>query len=517
MTDIRTRIKRRLLRYRKAAHGYALYMIMTALFLLLAPLIIYEIFGFAAHFYVILTSLAVMSTMAAIYLIFTKREIIDRFGWFMLIILVPFFGAFLFCFVGISQMRPHIYKEKNKKDLPYIKREQTTYLQEIPEKLSRVAALAPESVFLTGTKNEFLTGQAVYDAMLVDILNAKHHIHLEMYIIRYDKTTKDIFEALIDKARAGVEVRFLADVFGTIFLKDKKLEELIDAGVEVAFFNQTTRQYLDNFHVNHRKNLIIDGLVAYTGGFNLGNEYVDGYPKKKLLWYDTMVRIEGNVVEAIQSMFLLDWVFSLDVELPYYMDNPAYFPQVKAKESDGTITQFISDGPDRDGAPVKDVLRHLILTAKHRIYFTTPYLIPSDDLLMDLKFAVHAGVDVRIIIPAVPDKKVVYKSTESHIEELLAAGVRIYKMDAHFIHSKLFVFDDDISMYGTVNFDMRSFYLNFEENIIQYDDKTTNQQISLIIDELFGRSTEIDHSEWRKRSVFRKIYERAVRFLKPLF
>lgn len=518
MQTRRIRWKRRLIRYRKAVQGYALYFVMIALFLLMLPLIIFGLFGIHAHFFVIAISLAVFALMALVYLAFTKRDIVDKFGWFMLIILVPFFGPFLFWFVGISQIRPRIYRNKIAIDTEVLQQEQEKYLTDIPISLRKAQTIAPESIFSTGNKATFLTGQAVYDAMLADIKKAKHHIHLEMYIIRFDKTTQPIFEVMIEKAKSGVEVRFLADVFGTLFFRDKKIEELIDAGIEVAFFNQNTREYLDHFHVNHRKNLVVDGLVAYTGGFNLGNEYVDGYPRKKLKWYDLMTRIEGNLVESIQTMFLLDWNFSMEDAHDRVLDMQPYLPQEKQQTIiNGQITQFVSDGPDREGTPIKDLLRQLILAAENRIYFTTPYLIPPDDLLNDLKFAALSGVDVRIIIPAVPDKKIVYRSTESHIEELLAAGVKIYKMTDHFIHSKVFIFDDKTTMYGTVNLDMRSFFLNFEENVVHYYDTETNKQAATIFATLIEKSHCLDYQTWRKRGLMRRIAERLVRLLNPLF
>gem|GEM_PF-3262721 len=518
MQTRRERWKRRILRYRKAVHGYVLYIMMLALFLWLLPIVVFSFWGFEAHVVLIVISMVIFTLMALVYLVFTKKEIIDKFGWLMLIVVVPFFGAFLFWFVGISQMQPKIYQTKMRKDAKVLQKTQQQYLTELPQELDKIKTIAPMSIFTTNNQHEFLTGQAVYDRMLQDILDAKQHIHLEMYIVRYDATTEPLFQAIIQKAKAGVEVRFLVDVFGTLFFKDRTFEFLIDAGVEISFFNQQTREYLDHSHVNHRKNLVIDGKVGYTGGFNLGAEYVHGYPKKNLLWYDLMVRIEGNLVHSIQEMFLLDWLFSTEEGKTVYWQNESFFPQKKYTHPvEQKITQFISDGPDRQGTAVKDTLRHLIISAKERIYITTPYLIPSDDIINDLKFAALSGIDVRIIIPAVPDKKIVYYSTQGNIEGLLASGVKIYKMNNHFIHSKLFIFDNETTMYGTVNLDMRSFYLNLEENVVQYGDHDFNTQAAIIFANILEQSSEIEYKVWKKRKLTQRFLERVVRILNPLF
>jgi len=509
--------KQRILRYRKAVHGYALYITIVALFLWFFPVVSIYFLGKTRYMLFFAIGIAIFTLCALLYLTFTKREILDRQAWFMLILVLPFFGAFLFWFIGISQTRPKIYLQKSIKDDKFLKKVNKKYEILLPENLKVMQQLAPYSQFTVKNKQEFLTGEAVYSMMLEDMLRAKHHIHLEMYILRYDQTTRPLLDALMQKARDGVEVRLLLDVFGTVMLEDKMIDRFIDAGVEVLFFNQQTRQYLDHSHVNHRKSLIIDGHIAYTGGFNFGDEYVSGYPHKKLKWCDLMVRIQGDLVGSMQLMFLLDWSFSLDIDVNRFVKKDNYFPLTKKRSTNYVgLTQFITDGPDREGSAIKDTFRALIHHAKDRIYFTTPYLIPPDDVLNDLKLAALSGIDVRIIIPGVPDKKIVYYSTESYIEELLKVGVKIYKMTDYFVHSKLYIFDDMTTMYGTANVDMRSFFLNLEENVLQYEDKAFNEQAMVLFEHMLMCSKELRYASWRKRPLRQKIFEKIFNILAPL-
>jgi Phosphatidylserine/phosphatidylglycerophosphate/cardiolipin synthases and related enzymes len=506
------RWKYKLLRYRQYVQGYVIYIAMVAVFLLVCSYYVFTQLG-------IVTSLAIgiFAGVALFYLSFTQRTIMDRFSWFIMIIIMPFFGAFLFWFLGISQIQPNSYREKREHDDYYL----TRYNDKITipyNKWPELLLFTKSSNFSVGNHYQYLVGPAIYNRILSDIKAAKHHVHIEIYISRYDETTKAIFDELIKKAEQGVEVRFLADVFGHTMFKSKFIEKMTDAGIEFVFFNQKSRTYSDHFHVNHRKNIVIDGKIAYTGGVNFGNEYVNGYPKKSLKWYDMMARIEGNVVQAIQAMFLTDWCFSIKEDTNEMMQRMEFFPQkfIDTPNEEQPLTQFLADGPDRDDVFTKNLLRMLIVRANKRVFITTPYLIPPADLLSDLKLAALSGIDVRIIIPDVPDKKFVYKCTESYLETLLEAGVKIYKMKEHFIHSKIVLIDDDISIFGTVNFDMRSLFLNFEEMIIQYNDQKSNKELLKIYKTAEKQSRPIDYKIWLNRGRKQKILETITRIFAPL-
>ena len=525
----RQRWKRQSLRYRQKFQAYIAYIAIIALFSIVLPINIYYHFSLPFFFMNILLSIAI-----ALYIGFSKREFVDRASWLIIVIALPFFGALLFIFIGASQTQSRTYKMKISTDAAYRAKyeEQITGLpfktiEDFSNEhfMTHFYYLAKDASYTIGNKFQFLTGQAVYDAMLKDILQAKDHIHLEMYIARNDGTTKAIFDALKMKASQGVQVRYLGDILGHNLLSQKDIEAFILSGIEFVFFNQGSKSYFDHFHVNHRKMLIVDGKVGYTGGYNLGNEYVDGYPKKNLLWYDMMVRMEGNIVAPMQMMFLSDWTFSYKQSMDTLLESrlTQFFPQTitpivtTSIQNQPKVTQFMGDGPDYEKTKVKDTLRYLISRAEKKIYMTTPYLIPSTDLLNDLILAAQSGVDVRIVIPGVPDKKTVYYCSESYIEPLMEAGVKIYKMDGHFIHSKMYLFDDVASMFGTVNFDMRSFMLNFEENIIQFNDEVVNAEILQLYKDVEARSTLLSEEQWKKRRLSQKFLELFFRAFSPLF
>lgn len=518
------RWKRRLVRYRQKFQAYIAYIAIVALFSIVLPFIIYYHFEVQS-----LIFFASLSVLTAIYLSISKKEFADKASWTFIILVFPFFGVLLFLFIGYSQLQSRTYKRKIIVDTDVRSR----YAEKLTGPLgfecvgegctntfSHYRKIAPDASYTTGSKFEFLESQAVYDRMLEDILAAEKHIHLQVYIARFDETTKPIFDALKMKAKAGVEVRYLGDVFGHNLLREKDIEELIMSGIRFTFFNSHSTKYFDHFHINHRKMLIIDGDVGYTGGYNLGDEYVNGYPKKKLKWCDMMSRIEGNMVQAMQMMFLLDWTFSYQIPMETIVKGreEEFFPQVmETLEENGPITQFLGDGPDFERAKVQKMLRYLIAHAEHRIYITTPYLIPSDDLLKNLILAAQSGVDVQIIIPEVPDKKIVYYCSESYIDSLLSAGVKVFKMKDHFVHSKMYIFDFETSMFGTVNFDMRSFLLNFEDNIVQFNDEQTNAELLKIFERMKKDSLEITREEWKRRSFKQKFLETFFRAFAPLF
>lgn len=502
--------RRKLLRYRQMVQGYTLYIVAIALFLSLFPLLAQGIIRDVSF---------VLTFLAILYVVFTKRHLVDKFSWIILLLILPFFGLFLFWFIGRAQMHPKTYKFKLQQEQKYWLQNQRDPLDEsVP--FFQIMQICPSSTFSHQTSYQFLSGAHVYEGMLHDLRRAQQSIHIEIYISRYDDATRKLFDLLKQKAQQGVDVRFLADVYGHTLFPNKRIEELVNAGIEFVFFNQGTRNFSDHFHVNHRKNIVIDNRIAYTGGYNLGAEYVYGLPKKKLKWFDLMARLEGDVVLSIQKMFILDWCFSLQQKEHTLLRDFLLIDQPISDQpllTTTPVTQFLSDGPDRAATETKDLLRYLIHTATKRIYITTPYLIPPEEILHDLKLASQLGLDVRIILPGVPDKKLIYMCSQGNVETLLQSGVKIYCMNDHFVHSKLFLFDDSISVIGTVNLDMRSLFLNFEEMIIEYNNENVNEQLTVLFLKVLQSSEQLQYEKWTKRHWLQKMAEKFLRVFTPLF
>lgn len=305
-----------------------------------------------------------------------------------------------------------------------------------------------------------------------------------------------VIEALIERAKAGVEIRVLIDSMGSSKRMSKDAIQMMkSAGIMFAEFDKVWIPFLSNKmnHRNHRKILVVDGKLAITGGINIGDEYIHRSVKFGF-WRDTSILIEGEAVHDLAVIFSGDWFFATGERLEddhYYMSYPS--------EEDGGV-QVVDAGPQSSIAPIKQSIFRMIMDANHSIYIITPYLIPDFDVIMALKNAALSGIDVRIIVPGRPDKKFVYYATQSYFEQLLAVGVRIFTYDGVFCHAKVIVVDEKIATVGTTNMDIRSFYLNFEVNVMLYQ----TQSIEALLNDFnidFSRSTEIIYTEWQKRPI----------------
>jgi len=318
--------------------------------------------------------------------------------------------------------------------------------------------------------------------------------------------------ALIKKAKQGVKVRVLYDEMGSRGVKKRHFKEVLDVGGEVEIFFPSILPLISprlNFR-NHRKIAVIDGRIGYTGGFNVGDEYL-GLKKKFGYWRDTHLRIEGSAVHPLQTRFLLDWnQASLRHRISY---SERYFPAIPQK---GDIAlQIVSSGPDTPYAGIKNAYVKMIMNAKKYIYIQSPYFIPDYTFLDALQIAALSGIDVRIMIPNKPDHPFVYWATYSYVGQLLEAGAKIYHYDKGFIHAKMIVVDDEVSTVGTANIDVRSFSLNFEVNAFIYD-----LDISHNLAEIFEKDIldckELTMETYQNRSIRVKFKESISRLLSPI-
>jgi cardiolipin synthase A/B len=261
---------------------------------------------------------------------------------------------------------------------------------------------------------------------------------------------------------------------------------------------------------NHRKIVVIDGKIAYLGGFNVGDEYL-GLVKKFGYWRDTHLRIEGTAVHAAQIRFILDWNQASDRNDIYY--DPKYFPNITQK---GKIPiQVVTSGPDSQYEHIKNGYIKMISLAKKSIYIQTPYFIPDNSILDALRIAVLSGVEVNIMIPNKPDHLFVYWATLSYIGELLEAGANVYIYDNGFIHAKMIVVDDLAASIGTANIDVRSFQLNFEVNAFIYDSQTAKRLVH-IFEQDIKKSRRLTYDQYLQRPLIIRFKESISRLLSPI-
>jgi len=339
---------------------------------------------------------------------------------------------------------------------------------------------------------------------------AKNHIHIEFYIVRDDDLGSRLQHLMIEKAKQGVKVRLLYDGIGSHRLGKDYLKRLRDAGVETGCFLPPLRSFFDqriNYR-NHRKIVVVDGKVGFFGGLNVGDEYI-GNDSKIGYWRDTHFRIMGDAVCWLQYTFVADWHFVKG----RLLTEDEFFP-MQANHGEEWV-QVLKCGPDEPRNRIPELLFTCMVSAKKRIYVESPYLIPDPGMLMALKTAAIHGVDVRIIIPTVPDTMIVYCATLSYAQELLNAGVRIYRYKKGFIHAKVFV-ADHLAFSGSTNMDMRSFYGQFEINAVFFDGKVVNRLVEDFYTDL-KESKEMSLSDFEKRPTMQKLKEAFARLLSPLF
>lgn len=311
-----------------------------------------------------------------------------------------------------------------------------------------------------------LSGDEAYDAFERAVRDARHHIHFEFYIWRADETGRRFRDLLMEKARAGVEVRVLYDGIGGSEVHGEFMRPLVEAGGRAAPFlpvNIFERRLRVNFR-NHRKIIVVDGQVGFTGGVNIGDEYRE--------WEDTAVRLEGPVVYQLQEVFAEDWYFATGENLATNLYFPPAFGPSACEAPPGSATaRVIASGPDLKRQIMHQVFFMAISLARTRIWLVTPYFIPEQSIIAALTTAALRGVDVQLIVPGdgASDVSIARWAGQAFYEELLESGVKIHEYKGKVLHAKVLLVDDVWSFVGSANLDIRSFRLNFEINCLVSD------------------------------------------------
>ncbi|MCT4596270.1 MAG: cardiolipin synthase [Vallitalea sp.] len=354
-------------------------------------------------------------------------------------------------------------------------------------------------------------GKKKFESLFDELKKAKKHIHLAYYIIKNDDISNKLFEILKEKAKQGVQIRLLGDYVGCRHMKRSTINELKEAGCEVALFFPSKFRLINakaNYR-NHRKIVIIDGDIGYVGGFNVGDEYL-GLDKKFGYWRDTHLKIVGDAVIGLQLRFLLDWrnasKNTFEVSLEYFKESTS---------TGNTGVQIVTSGPDSINEQIKQGFIKMITSAKKTICIQTPYFIPDESIMEALKIASVSGVDVKIMIPNKPDHMFVYWASYSYIGELLKYGVRAFTYEKGFLHSKMIAIDGELCSVGSCNFDIRSFKLNFEANAFIYDQKVT-KKLEDIFEKDLELCNEITREKYAERLFIIKFKESISRLFSPI-
>lgn len=448
-------------------------------------------------------------------------------GYLLLVISFPIVGVIIYLSFGLNYRKKELYRKKleiDELEYPKLEEEATALSKEtISQNRDKVGdfyqlASFSKSKSFTSDNNEatvLINGETKFPDLFENLRRAKHHIHIEYYIYENDTIGNQLAQILIEKAQEGVRVRFIYDDFGSRGIRKNIVHQLREAGVEAYPFYKIKLIMLANRmnYRNHRKIIVIDGLIGYIGGINVSDKYINNSDDGKLFWRDTHLKIMGTSVINLQSIFLADWNFCANQKIPYSTD---YFPErTQMKHYGNHLVQIVSSGPDSKYPKIKYTLIQAILSATKEICITTPYFIPDKSFLDAIKIAALSGIKVKILLPTKSDSFVVNTTSQSNFQELLNVGVKIYTYNKGFIHAKTMVCDQKVAIIGTANFDNRSFDLNFEVNAIVYDKEVAKKQRELFEKDL-SFSTQILPGKWEQRPWYMKLMEKVLRLFSSL-
>ncbi len=445
-------------------------------------------------------------------------------AWMLIIIALPLVGIILYSFIGYNLRKEKLFTRKQARDLQVIDELVERQLVEFEQadsqdspivrdhrRLAQLQLRSGKFLLLSGNRAQVLQdGEETFAAIFTALEQAQSFIHIEYYIFEEGDLADRIADILIEKVKQGVQARLAYDGVGSWSLSKQYCQRLEEAGVEVFPFMPVRFGPLANRlnYRNHRKIVVVDGQVGFTGGINVSDKYIKGDPELGS-WRDTHLRLEGRAVNFLQYIFLTDWQFVSGQNLL----TAEHFPE---HDSVGpTPVQVSASGPDSDYASIHQTFVSMLYGAREYIYLANAYLIPDESMLMALKSTALSGVDVRLMIPEASDSFVVKWSTRSYLEELLAAGVKVYFYQKGFLHSKVIVADDALASVGTANLDIRSFEQNFELNALMYDADIARQlKARFMADVQDCRLLSLE--TYRQRPRIDRVKESVFRVLSPV-
>lgn len=465
--------------------------------------------------FLVVYSIIIIITMVRVLM--DNRQPAKTMAWMLVLMFIPFLGIILYIFFGQNTRKERKIWQQSLDQLT--KRSMLEFVEQkdfnIPEEYRTISNLfMNQNLALPFKNNEveiYTSGYDFFPSLLMEIGKAEHHIHIDTFIISNDPLGKIIADALIDKARQGIEVRLIYDDVGSWRTPNSFFTRMRNEGIEVyAFMPVRFPAFTSRVNYrNHRKICVIDGEVGFIGGMNIARRYVQGTPK--LSWRDTHVKLTGAAVYGLQRAFLVDWYFVSKV----LITERSYYPEIIIGQNN-SLVQVVTSSPTSLWPEIEQGYVRILTNAKHYVYMETPYFLPTDPILFAMRVAALSGVDVRLMIPYETDTKVVEWASRSYVIEASRAGVKILLYRKGFNHSKLLVSDDAMATIGSTNVDFRSFENDFEANAFFYDKK-----IALQVKEIFlaDQKDSIDLDDVRrfiKKPFLQRLWESFVRLLSPL-
>lgn len=480
--------------------------------------------GVMAKYSYVDTIVQVIAIIVVLVIVNKRSNPSYKIAWSFVILSIPIVGLLIYFIFGRSEMLRRIRKrmeainQELEKELPDGK----VYMEELKEKdksiynqVKYINDWADFPVYRNTQTKYYPTGEEMFPDILEALRSAEHFIFMEYFIVEEGVMFNQILDILKEKAAAGVDVRFIYDDFGCVTtLPARYYETMQSFGIKCVKFNPLypiMAVIMNNR--DHRKILVVDGKIGFTGGINLADEYINAVERFGY-WKDTGIRLKGEAVWSFTVMFLEMWSY---ITKEISTDISGFKPQVYKEEefqNDGYVQPY-DDSPLDHETSGENIYMNIINRAKDYVYIFTPYLIPDHEMIKCLENSAKSGVDVRIIMPGIPDKKIVYWMGQSYYEELLKSGVKIYQYKPGFVHAKCFVCDDEIATVGSINMDYRSLYLHFECGVWMYQTKAVMQVKEDVLDTL-QHCEEITMEFCRKRPAVIRTMLGVLKIFAPL-
>lgn len=458
---------------------------------------------------VIFVGFYTMNLIFSLFLFVQNRQIVGKTSWMIIFLIFPFIGNVVFATFG-QKYKYSVSKEE------YFKKETFKYEQfdnkyknnsDIDYMLEKQSNISKRGVYPANIEM-FGKGDEAYEKLFEDLENAQHFIHLQYYIIKPGEIFEKLKEILIRKSNEGIEVRFIVDDFGRWAIPSYEIDFLLENGVRIEKFGKVHFPFIGSYNGYrlHRKMTIIDGCLVHTGGMNIADEYAN-LNKKYGLWIDYQIKITGKAVRSFSLLFMDDWkhITGEQLEFDKYL---------KEEETGDSSMVMIEDSPEIIEPVIQDSIINMILNSKKKIILTTPYLVPTPELISALRTAATAGIDIRIIIPGKPDKKAVILATHLFARNLMEYGVKIYEAKNLLIHSKIGIFDDKYAYTGTANLDIRSLYSQWE--VIQLITGPAVKEINLVMDNYFKTTKLLNMSDLKTKKIKNKLIRLYVNLFSPI-
>ncbi len=454
--------------------------------------------------------------VASVDVIMNGRTAQGTIAWVISLLLFPYITLPLYIIFGSRKFSGYVKARKDKAD------EFNSLAQELIKQLPPDCAILNKDYkamhtteklakmpFTQGNKIELLiNGKETFDAIFNAIESAKEYIIIQFFTVKNDNLGNELKDKLISKSKENIKIYFLFDEIGCFGLPKKYIEDLQNAGVSIRSF-KTKKGWTNPFQLNfrnHRKIVIIDGKISFVGGHNVGDEYL-GLSKKFGHWRDTHVKVQGPAVQATQLAFLEDWYWAakeipkLNWTSPLFLENQHIL--------------VLPSGPADELETCSLFFQYAINYAKKRIWITSPYFVPEPQIISSLHLAAMRGVDVRIILPEKPDHILVYLSSFAFLDDLTKSGVKFYRYKKGFLHQKVMLIDDDVATVGTVNFDNRSFHINFEITLLTVDHKFAQETEEMLIKD-FNECRQLEGNEYKDKPFWFKVIVRVATLMAPI-